>query len=468
MKMVALPRTAPHRKQKVSPPPDNPDSTRCNYWVSKKQRFCRSLRRPGFSYCPTHVTDTAGDPTVPERVPCPHNPNHTVYAKDLNKHLLICPDLKHDTSKLESYSKDLHCNRGATQEILHDLGCFQGTRITHHDLSPADLTALLAKVESLYAELVAPVLVNDEEVAAPYCSESSAEVETAHGVFASRRTVKHTPQHVGILSQIASVNYLPQYFVSGAKPSSADCTHHLDGFVEFGAGRGGLALALHDVAAACMWPLQVCVVDRGRFRRKCDSCVSREEGKFLRVQIDLKDLNFDVVSKTMAQSCSGVQNAPVGNSAAPDTLSGVSSRHDGATLALGACGKHLCGACTDFTLSIVTAPSAAHQFQCIAIATCCHQLCEAVHMNKAPTASTSLVTDVLHMNAKEFSCIASLSSWAVCASVSPAQELLGWKCKRLIDFVRLKYLEACGFHTKLCKYVPSSVTKENVLLLAWR
>jgi len=42
-------------------PATNPDERRCNYYVTRKHRFCRTERRPGCCFCPTHdvSTDTA-------------------------------------------------------------------------------------------------------------------------------------------------------------------------------------------------------------------------------------------------------------------------------------------------------------------------------------------------------------------------------------------------------------------------
>jgi hypothetical protein len=42
----------------------------------------------------------------------------------------------------------------------------------------------------------------------------------------------------------------------------------------------------------------------------------------------------------------------------------------------------------------------------------------------------------------------------------------GQRCKRLIDAARLRWLRAQGFDVALVKYVPSSVSGENRLLLA--
>lgn len=46
------------------------------------------------------------------------------------------------------------------------------------------------------------------------------------------------------------------------------------------------------------------------------------------------------------------------------------------------------------------------------------------------------------------------------------KEMIGLKCKRLLDIARLEYLRANGYTTKLVYYVDRSVSLENALLLA--
>ena len=45
---------------------------------------------------------------------------------------------------------------------------------------------------------------------------------------------------------------------------------------------------------------------------------------------------------------------------------------------------------------------------------------------------------------------------------------VGFQCKRLLDEGRRRYLERHGFSARLVRYVPATVSPENVLLLATR
>jgi tRNA:m4X modification enzyme len=99
------------------------------------------------------------------------------------------------------------------------------------------------------------------------------------------------------------------------------------------------------------------------------------------------------------------------------------------------------------------------------IATCCHHRCEWAHCLGADEFSAR--TDDLHFSEQDFQWLASVSSWAVCGeAVTPAQQRLGVECKRVIDYMRVRYLERCGFEVSLHEYVSQGVTKENFCIVA--
>lgn len=43
---------------------------------------------------------------------------------------------------------------------------------------------------------------------------------------------------------------------------------------------------------------------------------------------------------------------------------------------------------------------------------------------------------------------------------------LGFKCKRIIDMGRLMWLRKLGLNTQLVRYVPSTISPENYLIIA--
>jgi tRNA:m4X modification enzyme len=200
-----------------------------------------------------------------------------------------------------------------------------------------------------------------------------------------------------------------------------------------GAGKGQLAGAMRVALSRESSLKGVLVVDSGGFRRKQDGCFAQEEVPFTRLRIDIRDLNLSLVPQ-LSGRCAIV-------------------------------GKHLCGQCTDFALSCVTTHASNVTVRSLVIATCCHHRCEWAHCLGADEFSAR--TDDLHFSEQDFQWLASVSSWAVCGeAVTPAQQRLGVECKRVIDYMRVRYLERCGFEVSLHEYVSQGVTKENFCIVA--
>jgi tRNA:m4X modification enzyme len=57
--------------------------SRCAFYLEKKKRSCPLIPVQGYTFCSQHLQH-------PDRTPCPLDPHHSVWKKDLEKHLLIC------------------------------------------------------------------------------------------------------------------------------------------------------------------------------------------------------------------------------------------------------------------------------------------------------------------------------------------------------------------------------------------
>eukprot|EP00439_Symbiodinium_sp_Y106_P027757 s5194_g3.t1 len=88
-------------------PPPPAETTRCAYVVPNKGRRCRFPVLPGSAMCGAHQENADEGRTAAERVlngariPCPLDPNHTVFEKRLKQHLKICTKVR-DQSVVES------------------------------------------------------------------------------------------------------------------------------------------------------------------------------------------------------------------------------------------------------------------------------------------------------------------------------------------------------------------------------
>ncbi|CBH10715.1 hypothetical protein, conserved [Trypanosoma brucei gambiense DAL972] len=504
-------------------PTHNPDAVACDFYLSHKRRFCRTAKRAGGRYCPTHdVNGTTTGETTPavvlsssgsavgpgrtagegvstgpsralQRVPCPINPNHTVYADKLQKHVKVCPDLRFVVDKLPYYSKDLHACKGVAYCVTSQES--EKERFTHHHMDTVVLEDLITRVRECYFNVIQPrIVLLAEECQEPFQDNSST---------GSTRRIsnKHGPQHRALLRCVQTVI---RGYAEG-RGNLGNTYVRIAGFLELGAGKAGLAVSLQD--ALLSGSIRYChshpgfqerkegrtavnealsadngdfprivVVDMDNFRRKADACVRNSRLPLVRLRINIKDLDL--------------AKALCGASACKRSREETSSTSDQCTNAIKqsvpveeqwvAFGKHLCGACTDFALSCVTAPNLNTEgfasVCAVVFATCCHQRCELKHINALLSPSECrrgriAIPGTNHtFSEREFAAITSMSSWAVSGeAVDAERRLTGMCCKRVIDAFRLEYLKQSGFRrTYLCQYAESSVTGENICIVAFR
>ncbi|CAG8486027.1 15227_t:CDS:10 [Gigaspora rosea] len=224
---------------------------------------------------------------------------------------------------------------------------------------------------------------------------------------------KHVTQQASLLGHMARLKLL--------RPDGC--------FIEFGCGKGELSyftkLAIKDEDNN-----RFLLIDRKNTRGIRDAGLSKTP--VLRVGMDIKDLDLSKLdfvkdSKIIAYS------------------------------------KHLCGSATDVTLKSLVNYSKLNKNENpiigIIIALCCHQLCQ-YHMypNHQYLEDIGITND-------DFKRICTMSSWAICLDYS-SREALGYKCKRILDYGRLKYLQENGFDVELIYYVESSTSLENLALMA--
>ena len=292
-----------------------------------------------------------------------------------------------------------------------------------------------------------------------------------------RKQLKHRVQTDAIVSVMAELHLFDGPLVQ----------------VELGAGKGGLALAASQAhsnrssaAPATLVPATTILVDRIKPKGSADKALLEAGGRCERIKIDLAHLRLRGVSSLWP-------------SAEPEGLRRA------------AIGKHLCGAATDFALrSLVGAakPPPGAAVDGVVIATCCHHKCDwRSYVNKAFMSAagfsesdfdrlrclSSWATDAEHKNPEEeaedaqdaigesqayesqasesqaeYETSTLLTNHAEAASrLAPAERLrVGWQVKRLLDTGRLLYLETHGYRGAMQRYVPASVSPENVLLIA--
>ncbi|CAD2214013.1 tRNA guanosine-2'-O-methyltransferase TRM13 [Angomonas deanei] len=424
------------KKRPREEPTENPDPKICSFYLSRKRRFCKTECKPGSKYCHTHCatssTPDAADTALDRRVPCPINGNHTVYASRLQQHIKVCPDLRHLTNDLPYFSENLHANKGTVYESPNS---------EEGRLSDEEQQTLIQRIRESFTQGI-----QSEMCQLP--DEYTRDLQL-HDISSK----KHSPQHHALLKCVDYIHVLAS--------STEEWKCH--GFVELGAGKGGLTLALQDVllhrsTSEETFPFvkrveedcKLFVVDMGGFRRKADARVSHSALPMSRWRINLKDL-------CMTRALAEEQDV-----AAP--------------LRLTILGKHLCGACSDFAASCCTegplleGPTAV---KAVVIATCCHHRCELKHLNafsvEGENSALTLPGTNFKITQREFAAMVRMTSWAVSGKVVDEEKrTTGLCCKRVIDMWRVLFLREKGFQAKLCVYTTRDVTEENVCILAWR
>lgn len=465
------------------------------------------------------------------RVPCPINPNHTVYARRLAQHVKVCPDLRFTTSKLSFYEEDCNAFRGLDKLSSEAATANKAAAL----LSEQQTADLLSRISLCYNSYILPSLTipttSEDEEGDPSCAEKrDATLHSAALRIGQESNQKHTPQQMSLLAQF---NRMLQQ-----RPSPH---HRLDGVIELGAGKGGLAVSLQrllttygelrhaappadeceekkaereatlqqltavfpfllsqfiggeEASASSRYPV-IAVVDVDTFRRKGDSKVCRSVLPLHRFRVNLKDLNLNKALLSIqggGTSDDGVDEAPHDGEDRDRHLRAATTMEKQSHWA--AFGKHLCGACTDFGLACVTeglqrhgeatstsSSSCCYTMEAIIIATCCHHRCSFEHMvsvkGDARTTAAGVVPQPLlqltgyplSLTVEEFAAVTRMSSWGVCSPGDAEKQRVGEQCKRLLDAFRVEYLRSMGFAAFLTPYISRSITEENSCIVAYR
>ncbi|GLU16686.1 hypothetical protein SLE2022_331060 [Rubroshorea leprosula] len=446
---------------------------RCKFWLPKKSRFCANAPLKNSSFCGNHTTRSDG-----QWIPCPIDSSHSVLEENLEGHLKRCPLLKQaqSLSNQPFYQRGINAGKELEEEALNPSGVQDNVtsemkRNAVHGLSVPEFFELIRKIESVHVLICKDI--RDSFKVPEACSRWINREVDRKLPFQE----KHVKQQASILGNLEDFKVLKscddgeQCQCVEPEDDSNDNSNSVSAVVEFGAGRGYLTQMLAD----CYGIRRVFLVERQSYKLKADRSLRQKESLILeRLRIDIEDLN----------------------------LKAVESLHHLPYLAIG---KHLCGPATDLTLRCCLATSNnAEQYSSnlclrgLAIATCCHHLCQWKHyINKIYFTS-------LGISREEFHAITWFTSWAVDANHSsdlsdvtddrlhlePVEKeessgnadasgvegtvrnmkaieraRLGFMCKQIIDMGRLMWVKEHGLETKLVKYVPSSISPENHLLI---
>ncbi|KAI7863848.1 methyltransferase TRM13-domain-containing protein [Spinellus fusiger] len=466
----------------IPPPPTRPQQ--CHFYVARKSRYCSLPAKRTNKYCGEHLAEQqkSGEIDTMRRIPCPYDPSHTIFERNLEHHLNTrCNARPKDNEQF--YSLNVNCTLSLSEEELEFQRSIQLhknmysqpwiARIQLSQLPVNELNALAHKIESIYKEHV------------PVIRQEILTHDAISSLRTAERFIKHLDQQSSLLGHMEK---------KGMLQNKKAC------FIEFGAGRGDLSGVLKKALAEENSESTYVLVDRKNVRNKLDPllCGPNEKNPSLvqRVLIDIKDLNLSKVQSLM------------NNQQQMKKVVVLS--------------KHLCGSATDITLKCLMnymtnqqEKGHIHPISGIIIALCCHQLCRYEMYPNQEYLEKANITKV------DFDRICKMSSWATsgsrcsCNSSSTEapsdagpketaekeeeeeeeeeeehadieqeegdadlssnhysgwnlheREKIGYECKRILDAGRLKYLESCGLSAELVYYVDPSTSLENCALIA--
>lgn len=335
----------------------------CCFYMTKKQRFCNIERSRGSQFCGNHrppeekVSERItkrfrleGGAEPPQRCPCPIDPSHTIYVHNLKSHVLVCNSTTR-ALQMESepfYKKD--CNSGP---LIDD-----STRPSD-TASEVDCELLVQKITQVYKSLTTESLSESSESEINETIESDADCvedlvqEAMKAYLSSKNLQRHVQQNV----------HLARRMVASGLLNRASSTADQTAYVELGAGKGMLGLAV----SAVLPQSAVVMVERSGARQKTDKLVSAQ-GQCFRARMDIRH--------TYLRGLPGVAPGVASSSANEEKVHGVSSERSVVVIA-----KHLCGVATDLAIrSLLVYRNESNEkildskAKGLAIATCCHHV----------------------------------------------------------------------------------------------
>lgn len=425
----------PKKKLKVEKRPDQ-----CSFFMAKKGRYCGTQRKKGEEFCVQHL------PNEGNRVPCPLDPNHSVWENDLPRHLKKCNAKPKGEDEREAwYKKDINLMlRGGQNQKTEDT---QDTEREAQDTENTEQTQKSKDTENTdetYKKYVHIV----KNTKFPDLQYKIANHRGLKKRLDEKEQAKHPIQQSSLMGNLKDQGLL-----------NANSF-----YVEFGCGKAELSRFLNSCVQSDMIDNNSYdsenygfgLIDRGINRMKNDSKIIKEAQEFneefgrsnkpfvKRSRIDIKDLDL----KTFLEDCKASQ------------VIGIS--------------KHLCGVATDLTLKLIL-NAELDNFGGLLIAMCCRHVCD--YDQLLPPSQEYLTTK--GFDKQSFKYLKRMCSWAVSGSRlaesetdeitglnGPEKISVGLIARRIIDESRVFAMKQLlpQHNVEIFWYVEKDITLENVCL----
>ncbi|KAL3604529.1 hypothetical protein D5086_005388 [Populus alba] len=415
------------------------EENRCKFWLPKKNRFCANSPLNDSQFCGNHKPRS-----IEQWIPCPIDPSHSVLKENLESHVKRCPLLKQaqSLSLQPFYQKGI--NAGKEEEEEEDNVSSEMKRSAVYSMTVTQFCKLINKIESVHASTCKDIW-------------ESYKVPEACNMWIKREVdrklpfqEKHVAQQASILGNLEDFGVIKSSLGSKEADSQGFCSddsNFVHAVVEFGAGRGYLTQMLAD----CYGFDRVFLVERKSYKLKADRSLRQKESLILeRLRIDnltLRCCLSEQCNQGSVQDCRSNAN-----------LKG---------LAIATCCHHLCQWKTLHNRKFMSdLGSPRDQFHAMTWFT--SWAVDADHGSDLPDITDcSLQLQSIYYS-EEKQCFGDIHGVEdVVRNIKPVERaVLGFKCKQIIDVGRMMWAKEHGLDTQLVKYVPSGISPENHLLLA--
>ncbi|XP_060524263.1 tRNA:m(4)X modification enzyme TRM13 homolog [Cylas formicarius] len=440
---------------------------RCKFFLKRKKRNCKMLVSTGEELCAEHQIHSKNTEDGKIRIPCPLDKKHTVYAHKLNKHLKICNAREGPSQSF--IKKDINSGKHEEESGISD----------HHrslsEFADTDILKVIAKVNIVYNKHIKGKIttkISTHEVV-------DGQTKSEYG----DKTIKHLKQASSILGLLNKYCLL----------KDNTC------FIEFGAGRGQLSYWIAEATQTSNFT-KLLLIERASPKHKRDNKLNKSTGKIQRIRADIKDVVLDDIE------IMGDANSIVGVT------------------------KHLCGEATDLAIRcMINAEKLKDKIRGCLLTFCCHHRCQwtgfvgkeffqannligqdfeiicgltswatcgnthsrefeqesfdgdTIKRIKLDLARESVGINKSLINSRgnavineEYEHDKSTTGYNENEKKSHEkinlsrgeQEEIGRRCKNIINYGRLQFLQKQGFSCFLHYYVDQSVTLENVCIVA--
>lgn len=455
------------RKVDAASKPPPPEVVRCSYVVPNKGRRCRFPVLPGTSFCGAHREDESV-----ERVPCPLDPNHTVFKNRLQQHLKICTKAR-DQSVVQRQPFYRRGVNGAGDSVPSALADAVAVSAAGEEV----VRDWMRRISEAWPKAVKQVL--GEATCPEGLLEKSVVLEGGQLAHAEKHDVQNQALADLILQDLRLKSKIPGVVL-----------------VEYGSGKGGLANA---VLRQCPG-LRCVLVEREPRRHKFENKQDNKEEQVLRLRLDIVDFDLqqflspaldpqslpsaaDLSGGALKTSTSSTKAEGFGPAERLEELWRAAASFQAAgewpPSSLLACAKHLCGGATDIALRSLKAASKSNvegsNGHMVCVATCCHHRCDIHSYVNRPFLEGLGLCD----SAQDFAQFVSTAGWAVGGFNRSDSTLarrvhdlekrkVGMMAKRILDLGRVAWLrqELQLPDATLMDYISKAVTPENMVIVA--